>query len=116
MNSRVVLHLVAIRPQTHEPTGELAAIVSKYDRRPAVPGDQAVEYRYYVLAAQALTHLDGQRFATEDVDDRQRAQASAIDQLIGDEVHRPRLARRRDHEAGVPLHDHLAALGRLLRS
>jgi hypothetical protein len=66
--------------------------------------------QYYLFAALAEADLDSHTLAGMQVKHRKCAEASAIDQLIGNKVQRPRLVRARD-PAGVRRRD-LARLNR----
>src|SRR5436309_1955218 len=54
---------------------------------------QAADDSHDLLAFDALVDLDRQSLARERIDDRQGPQPAAVEQRVGDEVHRPTLVR-----------------------
>ena len=55
-----------------------------------------------------LTHFDRERFAAEDIYDRQRAKTLTVDELIRNEIHAPRLVHSTRDEPLATRHPHLA--------
>ena len=53
---------------------------------------EPVQNRHHMLATEALTDFDGQCFAAENIDHRQRSKARPIRELVGYEVEAPDIA------------------------
>ncbi len=53
---------------------------------------------------------DGQRLPAVDIDDRQQPDFRAVSELVGDEVHAPRVVGMARLHAGLPTDGHLAPL------
>jgi hypothetical protein len=101
--------MVMIRPEIEQASRELAAVVDEDPLRGKTLCDESVAGLDDVLAAKMLTHLDRERLAAVDIHDGQGSKALSIHQLIGHEVHAPRLVGSARHEALASGHHHLAS-------
>ena len=57
--------------------------------RHSTQGGEPGHDRHHLLAGDALTHLDGEALAAVIIDHGERPDAAAVEQRVGDEVHRP---------------------------
>lgn len=101
----VDLHLVTISPHIHHLACELAAVVTEQDLRHPTFELQLIQRAHHVFSSQALTCFDSQALPRVNIHDGQSAEASAIAELIGDEVHRPNLVRAGWLEPLLTMHD-----------
>ncbi len=102
-------YAMMIRPEVEQPSGKFAAIINEDTIGLATASNEPIAYLNNVLGAHPLAHFDRERFAAEDIDDRQRANAPSIDELIRNEVHTPRLVHSARHETLAARHYHLAS-------
>lgn len=72
---------------------ELGPIIDLNRTRCPAQACQTADNRGDLLALDALIDLDRQSFTREGVDDRQGAQSAAVEERVGDEIHRPALVR-----------------------
>ncbi len=98
-----------IRPKIEHAPRKLTPIVRKDAFWRAALCDQRVTHLDYVLPPQLLADADRQSLAAEDVDDRQRAKALPVRQLVGNEVQAPGLVRPLGDVSLSSRHEHLAA-------
>lgn len=106
--TEVDLYAMMVSPQIHEATRELTAVINENSRGCAARRDQTIADIDNVLAAKAMTDSDSDRFSSKYVEHGQRADPSAVDELIGHKVHRPRLVGSLRHVAFTASDDHLA--------
>src|SRR5918992_47058 len=82
-------HAVGVRPEIHGRTDELGAVVAVDALRQAAFEAEPLERGDDIAATEALARVDRQALTREEIEDRQRAEPSAVGELIGDEVHGP---------------------------
>lgn len=84
---------VGVRPQVRR--GATTAVVAVDPLRRAACKAKALERGDNDPATQTLADVDGQAFPREEIEHVEGAEASAVRQLIGDEVHAPDVITRR---------------------
>jgi hypothetical protein len=85
---------MGVGPQIHRRTDELGAIVAVDALGQAALETEALERGHHVAPAQAPPRVNRQALTREQIEYRQRAEASSIGELIGDEVHAPDVIAR----------------------
>ena len=85
--------LTVIGPEIEHAPGKLTAIVDENAHRRSTLRDQTVAGLDDVFRSKAFADNDVERFARVHIDDGQGSEPRAIDELVGDEIHRPRLVR-----------------------
>ena len=91
--AEVERHAMLVGPAIERVRHELRAVVDPDPLGRAAHGNDSIERIGDLLAGDALVHHDGQRLAREHIEQRQRAQAPAVEQRVRHEVHRPDLVR-----------------------
>jgi hypothetical protein len=86
-------HRVLIRPQSHDLTAELAAVIAQEPSRGTPLSREPSEPIHDGLTAEALTALNGDPVPREHVHHRQGAKSVPMDQLIGHKVQTPGIIR-----------------------
>jgi hypothetical protein len=97
--AEVERHAMLVGPAIERVRHELRAVVDPDPLGRAAHGNDGIERIGDLLAGDALVHHDGQRLAREHIEQRQRAQAPAVEQRVRHEVHRPDLVRHRRLDA-----------------
>src|SRR5438105_15082478 len=79
-------HLVVIRPQIHDLTGELRPVITEQELWKPSRQPNLIQGRHHVFALYSLSHFDGQTFPRNYIHDRQSPEPSDICQLVSHEI------------------------------
>ena len=60
-------HLVVIRPQIHDLTGELRPVITEQELRNSALQPNVIQASHYILALQSLAHRDGQALSRKHI-------------------------------------------------